>query len=74
MKQFFETVPDDFIEAARIDGLNELQIWWTVCDAAGQTRARRAGDLRLPGQLDRLHLAADRHQLGQEMYTLPVGL
>ena len=23
MKQFFETVPDDFIEAARIDGLNE---------------------------------------------------
>ena len=30
MKQFFETVPDDFLEAARIDGLNELQIWWTV--------------------------------------------
>lgn len=30
MKQFFESVPDDFIEAARIDGLNELQIWWTV--------------------------------------------
>ena len=30
MKQFFETVPDDFIEAARIDGLNELEIWWTV--------------------------------------------
>lgn len=30
MKQFFETVPDDFIEAARIDGLNELAIWWTV--------------------------------------------
>ena len=27
MKQFFETVPDDFIEAARIDGLNEFQIW-----------------------------------------------
>jgi len=30
MKQFFESVPDDFIEAARIDGLNELQIWWSV--------------------------------------------
>jgi ABC-type glycerol-3-phosphate transport system permease component len=30
MKQFFESVPDDFIEAARIDGLNELQIWGTV--------------------------------------------
>jgi multiple sugar transport system permease protein len=30
MKQFFETVPDDFIEAARIDGLNEFAIWWRV--------------------------------------------
>ncbi|MEM6710674.1 MAG: carbohydrate ABC transporter permease [Pseudomonadota bacterium] len=30
MKQFFETVPDDFLEAARIDGLNEFEIWWTV--------------------------------------------
>jgi len=30
MKQFFETVPDDFLEAARIDGLNEFAIWWRV--------------------------------------------
>lgn len=30
MKQFFESVPDDFIHAARIDGLNEFQIWWQV--------------------------------------------
>ena len=30
MKQFFESVPDDFLEAARIDGLNEFTIWWKV--------------------------------------------
>jgi multiple sugar transport system permease protein len=30
MKQFFETVPDDFLEAARVDGLNEFAIWWKV--------------------------------------------
>lgn len=30
MRQFFGTVPDDFLEAARIDGLNEFQIWWEV--------------------------------------------
>ncbi|HTN63705.1 MAG TPA: carbohydrate ABC transporter permease [Devosia sp.] len=30
MKQFFETVPNDFLEAARIDGLNEFEIWWKV--------------------------------------------
>lgn len=30
MKQFFEGVPDDFLEAARIDGLNEFAIWWKI--------------------------------------------
>lgn len=30
MRQFFATVPDDLIAAARLDGLNELQIWWQV--------------------------------------------
>jgi multiple sugar transport system permease protein len=30
MKQFFEGVPDDFLEAARVDGLNEFQIWWRI--------------------------------------------
>jgi multiple sugar transport system permease protein len=30
MKQFFETVPDDFLEAARVDGLNEFAIFWRI--------------------------------------------
>jgi multiple sugar transport system permease protein len=30
MKQFFETVPDDFLDAARVDGLNEFSIWWRI--------------------------------------------
>lgn len=30
MKQFFETVPDDLLDAARIDGLNEFQIFIEV--------------------------------------------
>lgn len=30
MKQFFEGVPDDFLEAARIDGLNEFTIFWKI--------------------------------------------
>jgi ABC-type glycerol-3-phosphate transport system permease component len=30
MRQFFATVPDDLIAAARLDGLNEFQIWWQV--------------------------------------------
>ncbi|CAH1653921.1 carbohydrate ABC transporter permease [Chelatococcus asaccharovorans] len=30
MRQFFSGIPDDYIHAARIDGLNEFQIWWKV--------------------------------------------
>ncbi len=30
MKQFFETVPDALIDAARIDGLSEFRIFWEV--------------------------------------------
>tara|TARA_B100000378_G_scaffold73683_1_gene57209 strand:- start:272 stop:1129 length:858 start_codon:yes stop_codon:yes gene_type:complete len=30
MRQFFEGVPDDFMEAARIDGMNEFVIWWKI--------------------------------------------
>ncbi len=30
MRQFFAGVPEDYIHAARIDGLSEFQIWWKV--------------------------------------------
>ncbi len=30
MKQFFEGVPDELIEAARVDGFGEFQIWWRI--------------------------------------------
>ena len=73
MKQFFETVPDDFLEAARIDGLNEFQIWWSVA---------------MPLVTPALSALAIFIFLGnwtafiwplivtnsQELYTLPVGL
>lgn len=30
MKQFFETLPDDFLDAARIDGMGEFKIFTTI--------------------------------------------
>ncbi len=30
MKQFFEDVPDELLDAARLDGLNEFHVWWQV--------------------------------------------
>lgn len=31
MKQFFETLPDDLAEAARMDGCSEFRIFWNIC-------------------------------------------
>jgi ABC-type glycerol-3-phosphate transport system permease component len=30
MRQFFLTIPSELIDAARIDGANELQVWWRI--------------------------------------------
>ena len=30
MRQFFMTIPSELIDAARIDGANELQVWWRI--------------------------------------------
>jgi multiple sugar transport system permease protein len=30
MKQFYETIPEELSEAARIDGLSEYGIWWRI--------------------------------------------
>jgi multiple sugar transport system permease protein len=30
MRQFFLTIPGELIDAAKIDGANELQVWWRI--------------------------------------------
>ena len=30
MRQFYSDIPDELCEAARIDGMNEYQIWWDI--------------------------------------------
>lgn len=30
LRQFFLTIPNDLAEAARLDGANELRIWWSI--------------------------------------------
>jgi multiple sugar transport system permease protein len=30
MRQFYETIPDELSEAARIDGLSDYSIWWRI--------------------------------------------
>ena len=73
MKQFFESVPDDFIEAARIDGLNELQIWWSVAMPLVKPALAALAIFVFLGNWTAF-IWPLIVTTSQEMYTLPVGL
>lgn len=73
MKQFFETVPDDFIEAARIDGLNEFTIWWRVAMPLVTPAISALAIFTFLGNWTAFFwpLISTR---SSDLYTLPVGL
>ncbi len=73
MKQFFETVPDDFLEAARIDGLNEFQIWWQVAMPLVKPALAALAIFVFLGNWTAFIWPLIVTN-SQEMYTLPVGL
>ena len=57
MRQAFRSVPDELIDAARIDGATELQIWWRVLMPDRAAVAGGGGHLHLRRQLERLPVA-----------------
>lgn len=73
MKQFFESVPDDFIDAARIDGLNEFQIWWQVAMPLVTPALAALAIFVFLGNWTAF-LWPLIVTSGQELYTVPVGL
>ena len=73
MRQFFMGVPDDYIHAARIDGLSEFKIWWKVALPLVTPALSALGIFTFLGNwtafLWPLIVTNDR-----ALYTLPVGL
>jgi multiple sugar transport system permease protein len=73
MKQFFEDVPDDLLDAARLDGLNEFQVWWQVAMPLVMPALSALAIFTFLGNwtafLWPLIATTDR-----DLYTLPVGL
>ena len=73
MKQFFETVPDDFLEAARVDGLNEFTIFWKIAMPMVMPAVSALAIFSFLGNWTAffwpLIVTTSR-----ELYTLPVGL
>ena len=72
MRQLFLTVPDDFLEAARIVRLNEFQIWWIAMPLVTPALSALAIFTFLGNWTAffwPLIVTTDRN-----LYTLPVGL
>jgi multiple sugar transport system permease protein len=73
MKQFFEGVPDELLEAARVDGLGEFRIWWRIAmPLVGPALSALAIFTFLGNWTAFLWPLISTTK--RELYTLPVGL
>jgi ABC-type glycerol-3-phosphate transport system permease component len=73
MRQFFNGMPDDLLDAGRIDGLNEFYIFWSVCMPLVTAALSALVIFTFIGNWNAfLWPLIICNQM--EMYTLPVGL
>jgi ABC-type glycerol-3-phosphate transport system permease component len=73
MRQFIMTIPNDYAEAARIDGLNELQIFWRIIFPMCKPALGALGILTFMSNWNSLiwPLIVARNR---DLWTIPVGL
>lgn len=73
MRQFFDGVPNELLDAARIDGMNEFGIWWRIAMPLVKPAIAALCIFNFIGNWNAylwpLIIASSR-----EFYTLPVGL
>ena len=73
MRQFFDSVPNELLDAARIDGMNEFGIWWSIALPLVRPAIAALAIFNFIGNWNAylwpLILANSR-----AFYTLPVGL
>lgn len=73
MRQFFDSVPNELLDAARIDGLNEPGIWWRIAMPLVKPAIAALCIFNFIGNWNAyiwpLIIASSR-----EYYTLPIGL
>ena len=74
LRQYMLTLPDELLEAARIDGAGEFRIFRADRAATVPPGARRRRDLLGDLAMERLPLAADRRPARSRSTPLPVAL
>ena len=73
MKQFFESVPDELLEAGRVDGIGEFQIWWRIAMPLVGPALSALAIFTFLGNWTAF-LWPLISTTNQDLYTLPVGL
>ena len=56
LKRFFDAIPSELEDAARVDGAGRLRVFWRGA-AVGPADARRGGDLRVHRRVEQLPVA-----------------
>ena len=73
VRQYALSIPDELLEAARIDGASEFRIFRSIIVPVLRPIIVTLAVFTSARHLERLHVAADRADR-QELYTLPVAL
>ncbi|MCZ7544248.1 MAG: carbohydrate ABC transporter permease [Anaerolineae bacterium] len=68
MRQYMHSIPDELIDAARIDGAAEPDIFVRIILPMCGPRPGGAGHLHLHGELGQLHLAAGGAEQGKHVH------
>ncbi len=72
-KQFIDAIPNDLLEAARIDGCSEFRIYWNVILPLIKPLLASLGILTFLGSWNRF-LDALIYIFDENLYTLPLGI
>ncbi|MDY0393355.1 carbohydrate ABC transporter permease [Virgibacillus halophilus] len=73
MRQFMSGIPDDLLDAARIDGMGEFKIWWRIAMPQVKPALSALGILTFLGNWN-AYLWPVIVTATSEMRTLPVGI
>lgn len=73
MRQFMKGIPDDTLDAARIDGMNEFRIWWSVVMPQVKPALSALGIITFLGNWN-AYLWPVIAITTEKMRTLPVGM
>lgn len=74
MRQFMVSIPDELLEASRLDGASELRIWFSIVLPQAKPTALTLGLLTFIGQWNEYIWTLLISSVNPDLMTLPVGI